>query len=66
MDYGLSPDEAMARVSALSDDQVHQLATHADSLQAGGDAVGFLASLVLIALLVVLIIYLVQGRIVIR
>ncbi len=66
MDHGLTPDEAMARVTMLSDDQVHQLASHTDSLQAGGDAAGFLVSVVIIALLVVLLIYLVQGRIVIR
>ncbi len=66
MDNGLTPDEAMARVNMLSDEQVHQLATHTDSLQAGGDAAGLLAGLVIIALLVVLLIYLVQGRIVIK
>ncbi len=66
MDYGLSPDEAMARVNRLSDDQVHQLATHADSLQAGGDAVGFLVGIVIVALLVILLIYLIQGRIAIK
>ncbi len=66
MDYGLSPDEAMARVNRLSDDQVHQLASHTDSLQAGGDAVGLLAGLLIVALLVVLLIYLIQGRIAIK
>jgi hypothetical protein len=66
LDYGLSPDEAMVRVSSLSDDQVHQLATHTDSLQAGGDAVGFVVGVLIVALLVVLLIYLVQGRIVIK
>jgi len=45
MDYGLSPEEAMARVSKLSDEQIHQLATHSDSLQAGGDGGGFLVGL---------------------
>lgn len=66
LDYGLSADEALARVNGLSDEQVHQLAAHVDSLQAGGDAVGLLAGLVIVALLVVLLVYLVQGRIVIR
>jgi hypothetical protein len=66
MDFGLSPDETMARLNSLSDKQIHQLATHADSLQAGGDAVGFLASLLVIALLVVLLIFLVQGRVTVR
>ncbi len=66
MDYGLSPDETMARLNGLSDEQIHQLAAHADSLQAGGDAVGLLFALMVVALLVVLLIFLVQGRITVR
>ena len=66
LDYGLSPEETMARVSKLSDGQIHQLATRTDSLQAGGDAVGFLIGVMILALLVVLFIYLVQGRIEVR
>jgi len=66
LDYGLSPEETMVRVNKLSDDQVHQLATHADSIQAGGDAVGFVIGILIVALLVVILIYLVQGRIVIK
>ncbi len=66
MDYGLSPEETMARVNKLSDAQINQLATHTDSLQAGGDPVDLLVSLVILALLVVLLIYLIQGRISVR
>jgi DNA-binding transcriptional regulator YdaS (Cro superfamily) len=66
MDYGLSPEETLARVNKLSDEQIHQLATHTDSLQAGGDPVGFLVGLVVLALLVVLLIYLIQGRVEIK
>lgn len=65
-DYGLSPEETMSRVNRLSDEQIHQLATHTDSLQAGGDAVGFVVGVLLVAILVVILIYLVQGRIVIK
>ena len=63
MDYGLTPEDAMARVNTMSDEQVHQLASNADSLQAGGDALGFVVGVLIVALLVVLLIYLVQGRI---
>ncbi len=63
MDYGLSPEEAMARMSMMSDEQIHQLASHTDSLQAGGDAAGFVVGLLIVALLVVLLVYLVQGRV---
>lgn len=66
MDYGFSREEAMAKINSLSDDQVHQLAANADSLQAGGDAVGAVVGLLIIALLVVLLIYLLEGRIEIK
>ncbi len=63
MDYGLSPTEAMARVNRLSDQQLHELAARTDSVQAGGDAAGLFFGLVVVALLVVVLIYLLQGRI---
>jgi hypothetical protein len=66
MDYGLSPDETMARVSNLSDDQIHQLATHMDSLQAGGDAGSIVLTLLIIAMLGILLVFLVQGRVEIK
>jgi hypothetical protein len=66
MDYGLSPEETMARVSKLSDEQINQLATHTDSLQAGGDVGGIIVTLLVIALLVVLLVYLLQGRVVVE
>jgi hypothetical protein len=66
LDNGLSPEETEARISALSDEQLHRLASNLDSVQAGGDAVSFIFGLVVIALLVVLIIFLLEGRIEIR
>ena len=65
-DYGLTPEEAMARINSLSDEQLHQFAANTDSVQAGGDVLGALLAIVVIALLVVLIIYLLEGRIVIQ
>ena len=56
MDYGLSPEESMARVSRLSDGQIHQLATHVESLQAGGGSNVSLVVVLLIVLLIVLIV----------
>ncbi len=66
LDYGLTPDETAARIDKLSDEQVHQLAANMDSLQAGGDGLGLVLGVVIIALLVILIIYLLEGRIVIK
>jgi hypothetical protein len=66
MDYGLSPEETMARVNTLSDEQLNQLATHTDSLQAGGDGGGLIISLLIVAILVVILVYLLEGRITVR
>ncbi len=66
LDYGLSPEETMARLNTLSDGQIHQLATQTDSLQAGGDVVGFMVGVMVLAILVVVLILLVQGRIEVR
>lgn len=66
VDYGLTPDEAMAKLSSLPDDQLHKLATNIDEVQAGGDVVGTLFALIIIAALVVFIIFLLEGRIQIR
>jgi hypothetical protein len=66
MDYGLTPEETMARINKLSDEQIHQLATNTDALQAGGDAVSTLVGLIILAILVVVLIYLLQGRIEIK
>ncbi len=56
MDYGLSPDEALARVNTLSDAQLHQFATKLDSLQAGGHHEDTLIILILALILLVLIV----------
>ncbi len=65
-DYGLSPTETLARVNSLSDQQLHELATHTNSIQAGSDAAGTLFGLLIAALLVVVLIYLLQHRIEVR
>jgi hypothetical protein len=60
-DLGLSSDEAMARINTLSDEQIHQLTANLDSLQAGGESVGLLIFLLLVAIIVVVILQ-VEGR----
>ncbi len=55
MDLGLSPDEAMARINRLSDDQIHQFASRLDSLQAGGHHGHFVVVLLLIIVILLLI-----------
>ncbi len=66
LDYGLTPEETEARINSLSDEQLHRFASNLDSVQAGGDVLGFVLGLAIIALMVVLIIFLLEGRIEIK
>ena len=53
--YGVNPDDAKARVAALSDDEVARLAGEIDRLPAGGDALGTIVWVALVVFLVLLI-----------
>lgn len=53
--HGLSPEQAKARVAAMTDAEAAQLAAQIDSLPAGGDPLGALISAVLIVFLVLLL-----------
>ncbi|MHB8845698.1 MAG: PA2779 family protein [Nitrospirota bacterium] len=55
LDLGLSSEEAMARISALSDEQTHTLAANLDSVQAGADGLGTLVFLLVAAIVVVIV-----------
>jgi hypothetical protein len=66
MDYGLSPDEAMARINKLSDEQVHQFAAQLNSLQAGADGAGALIFVLLVVILVIVILELTGHRVILR
>ncbi len=67
MDYGLSSEEAMARINKLSDEQVHQFASRLDALQAGADdGVDALVFLLLVILLVVVILQVTGHRVVVK
>lgn len=53
--YGVSAEQAKARVAALSDEEVAQVAAQIDSLPAGGDVGGALVTAVLVVFLVLLL-----------
>ena len=66
-DFGLTLEEVNQRVQQLSPQQIHQVATHLDELQPGGDSgLGILVSLLVIAILVVVLIQLSGHRVVVR
>lgn len=52
---GVDPAEAVARVQALSDDEVRQIAGHLDQLPAGQDAIGAIIGAAVLIFLVLLI-----------
>ncbi len=64
-DFGLTTEEIDARLLRLSDDQLHQLATQIDALTPGGNGLGIIVALLVIAILVVILVYLLGHRIVI-
>ena len=65
IDYGLSPEETMAKLGRLSDEQVHQLAANMDSLQPGG-VLGEVVFLLLIVLLVIVILQMTGHRVIVH
>ncbi len=66
LDYGFTPEQAEARLAALPDQDLHQLASYAHGLPAGGDALGTVLVLLLIVLLVIVILKLLNKEIVVR
>ncbi len=67
MDYGVSAEEAMAKIRAMSDSDVHRLASLADRAAAGADdALGFLIGAAILIILIIVIVKLMNKEIVIR
>ncbi len=65
-ELGLTPDETQKRLDQLSDSQIHQLALQIEDLEVGGDGLGVVIALLLIAILVVILVYLLGHRIEIK
>ena len=66
-EFGFTPDEIQARLHELSDPQVHQLAVQIDNAKVGADSgLGIIISLLVIAILVVVLIWLLGHRVVIK
>lgn len=64
-DLGLTQEEITSRLSQLSDSEVHQVASKIDSLYAGGDGLGVVIALLVIAILVVILLELTGHKIII-
>ncbi len=67
VDYGVSPAEAMAKVKAMSAQDLHRLASLTDRAAAGtSDALGFLLGLAILVILVIVIFKLMNKEVIIR
>ncbi len=67
VDYGVSPEEAMAKVRAMSPQDLHRMASLTDRAAAGSDsAIGILIGLAVLVILIIVIFKLMNKEIVVR
>ncbi|GAB4233614.1 MAG: hypothetical protein OHK0028_09460 [Deltaproteobacteria bacterium] len=67
VDYGVTPAEAMAKVKAMSAQDLHRLASLTDRAAAGADdGIGILIGLAILIILVIIIFKLLNKEIVVR
>ena len=67
LDYGVSSEEAMAKVRSMSESDLHRLATLADRVAAGADGgVDFVIGLAVLVILILVILMLMNKRVVVR
>lgn len=59
-EFNLSPEEINGRLSQMSDEQIHQTAMQIRSMNPGGDGAGFIVSVLVIGILVLLFVYLLK------
>ncbi len=66
VNLGFTSDEVRARLDQLSDQQLHEVAQHLDSLKVGGDGIGIIIGVLIIAILVVLLLQLTGHRVIVK
>lgn len=65
-DLGFSAEEITARLSQLSDEQVHYFASRLDELKVGGDGLGLVIGILVIVVLVIIILQLTGHKVVVK
>ncbi len=63
--FGYTQDEVQKRLTQLSDQQIHQIATKLDDLKIGGDGAGIVIALLVIAILVIVILQLTGHKVIV-
>ncbi|MCX7771098.1 MAG: PA2779 family protein [Proteobacteria bacterium] len=64
--YGLSEAEIKAKLSNLSDNEIHTLASASEKVLAGGDGLGFVIGVLVVIILIIVILKLLNKEIIIR
>lgn len=65
-DYGVSPDEAQARLASMSDQDLHTLATASKGLPTGADGTGAVIGILVVVILVIVVLRLLNREVVVR
>lgn len=64
--FGMTKAEVKSRLDGMTDTQIHQLATNLDEVRVGGDGLGVIVFLLVIAILVIVIIQLTGHKVVVK
>jgi len=59
-ELGFTQEEIQGRLDQLSDQEIHQVALNLDELKVGGNGLGIVIGILVIAILVVLLIFLLK------
>ena len=67
LDYGVSSEEAMAKIRSMSDSDLHRLASLSDRVAAGSDSgIGILIGLAILVILIIVILKLMNKQVVVK
>ena len=66
VDYGVSPEEAIAKIRSMSDGDLHRLASLTDRVAAGTDSLGFLIGVAFLIILIIVILKLMNKEVIVR
>ena len=63
---GFTQEEVNSRLSQLSDQQLHKLAVNLDEIKTGGDGLGIIIALLVIAILVVILLQITGHKVIVK
>ena len=65
-DYGMTPEEAQAKLESMSDQDLHTLASASKGLPSGGDATGGIIGILVVVILVIVVLRLTHHDVIVR